>query len=244
MDADQTELLTARRYHPWLGTAGGELALFPALSDEATLQELAGETTAASGEALQREAVEVAWLLGVPFFVQVIEGSGDTIADVLGGPVASSGEGRRRLDERWHVAAARAADVVIATLTGEPAQHDFADLAQAADQAARVIRPGGTSSCWAGTPNLQAATLLQQAGEPEQALNLLRRRQPLNAAGRQWAEAVQHAHIYLFSGLPGEAVEQLFAPPLENAGQAQRLIGDSTCLVLEDAHKMQTHIDE
>jgi hypothetical protein len=58
------------------------------------------------------------------------------------------------------------------------------------------------------------------------------------AAAFLWASAAARARIYLLSGLEPEIVEELFATPLDNAGQAQRLLaGAASCLVLEDAHK-------
>jgi hypothetical protein len=39
------------------------------------------------------------------------------------------------------------------------------------------------------------------------------------------------------SGLSGEVAEELFATPLDHAGQAQRLVGEGSYLVLGDAEK-------
>jgi nickel-dependent lactate racemase len=239
VDADQIVVLAGRGYDPWLGTTGAETTLFPALSDEATLKELTAEPTERSRAALDEETTEVGWLLGVPFLVQVIEGSGDTIADVVAGPVESSAETRNRLEARWRVTVERPADVVIASLSGDPSQHDFSDLARALNSAAAVVRSGGRIVLLTqANPNLSAAAVLQQAEGPEQAVTALRQQQPLNAPARWWADAARHAHIYLLSGLSAEDTEQLFATPLESAGQAQKLIGAGDfCVVLEDAHK-------
>jgi nickel-dependent lactate racemase len=245
VDADQVVVLSGLGYHPWFGYTGGEVALFPALSDEATLKELSAEPGEAARQALAAEAVEAAWLLGVPFLVQIIEGPGDSVADVIAGPVESSAEGRRRLDARWRVGVEQPADTVIASVSGDPARQDFADLARAVHCAGKVVRGGGRIVLLTqANPGLAAAALLQQAEGPEQALAALHRQEPLNAAAQVWAGAARHAHVYLLSGLSAEATEELFATPLERAGQAQRLLaGGETCLVLEDAHKMFATID-
>jgi len=58
------------------------------------------------------------------------------------------------------------------------------------------------------------------------------------AAALAWAGAAKQARIYLLSRLPGETAEQLYATPLEHAGQVQRRLGNAkSCLFLADAHK-------
>src|SRR5262249_7653281 len=102
VDADQVVVLARRRYDPLLGYAGAEGALYPALSDEETLRELSARLSLdAPGEApwpIRREAAEAAWLLGAPFFVQIIEGAGDAITHVVAGLADTSQEGQRLLD--------------------------------------------------------------------------------------------------------------------------------------------------
>jgi nickel-dependent lactate racemase len=252
VDADQVVILAGRSYDPLLGYAGGESALYPALSDRATQQETGDGLALASGElkpaALHHEAAEVAWLLGVPFLVQIIEGAGEDIAHVVAGPVDTGSEGQRLLEERWRVVVERPADTVVATLSGDPDRHDFADLARALACAARVVRPGGrivllTQAAPALGPG---AELLRQADDPEAALALLREQRPPDlAAAMLWAGAALEARIYLLSGLPQERAEELFTTPLDHADQVQRLLeGEGTCLVLEDAHKVMAVLDE
>jgi hypothetical protein len=152
-----------------------------------------------------------------------------------------SGEGQRLLDARWRQTVVQPADTVLASLSGNPARHDFAALARALACAARVVQPNGRIVLLSQTaPTLGAgADLLRQADDPRRALDLLRQNNPPDrAAAFQWASAAERAQIYLLSGLPGEIVEGLFAIPLEHAGQVQRLLEtEGTCLFLEDAHK-------
>src|SRR5205823_7822271 len=76
VDADQLVVLGRPDADPLLYRGGAGL-LYPALGDEATREELDGAR--ASAAALRREAAEVAWLLGAPFLVQIVEGSADNI---------------------------------------------------------------------------------------------------------------------------------------------------------------------
>lgn len=240
VDADQLVVLTRRSYDPLRGYTGAESALYPALGDEAALQEAKAHQSPGAPATPRREAAEVAWLLGAPFFVQVIEGSDSEVVHVLGGPLESGAEGQRLLDARWRVEVDDPVDTVVAGVGGDPARHTFADLAAALASAARVVKPGGRIVLLSGSaPALgEAAELLRQAEEPHQALDLLKRQKPADwVAAYQWGAAAQQAKLYLLSGLAEEVAEELFAVPLDHAGQVQRLVGGGTFLFLPDAHK-------
>jgi nickel-dependent lactate racemase len=250
VDADQLILLSGRRFDPVLGVSGCEGALYPTVSDEATLREVAGRVSLdAPGEEawpLRKEAAEVAWLLGAPFVVQVIEGEGDEIVHVVAGPVSTGVEGQRLLDERWRMSVAQPAETVIASVSGDPSRCRFEDLAAALVCAARVVTPGGRIILLSeANPHLDAgAAILRQADDPKSALALLAdTRAPDWVAAYQWAYAAAQAHLYVLSGLPAEVVEELFATPLENASQVQRLLrGDGPFLLIPDANKALVEI--
>jgi nickel-dependent lactate racemase len=243
VDADQTVILTRRGYDAFLGYGGGAGTLYPALSDAETLRETHSHLSLAVPGAepwkLKREAAEVAWLLGVPFLVQVIEGSDGSIVHVLGGPVETAAEGERLLDERWRVEVYEPADVVIATIGGDPAGHGFAELASAFAAAAHVVNPNGVIVLLTdAAPRLGASADLMRAHEdPGRALTLLLKETPGDLeAGYKWTSAATNAKLYLLSRLSVDVAEELFTTPLENAGQAQKLLRGG-CLVLPDAHQ-------
>jgi nickel-dependent lactate racemase len=243
VDADQVVVLSRRRYDPLLGYAGGEGALYPGLSDEATLREVGTHYQAAvpgSAWPLRREAAEVAWLLGAPFLVQVIEGTGSDIAHIIGGPLESSRHGQHLLDERWRVVVAEPADVVVATLSGEPAELTLDDFARAFLCASRVARPGGRVVLLTeAAPALGSSfELFRRQEDPAAALKALEAERPADyPAGFMWASAALQAKLYLLSGLPEEMAEELFVTPLEQGRQVEKLLGESQCLYLPDAHK-------
>src|SRR5579875_303305 len=98
VEADQIVVLSGRRYDPLFGYGGAEGSLYPALSDRETRQEMSqcvnlGVPEAAPWPA-RKAATETAWLLGAPFFVQVIESVGDGVAQVVAGTAESSREGQ------------------------------------------------------------------------------------------------------------------------------------------------------
>lgn len=245
VDADQVVVLSRRNYDPLLGYGGAEGSLFPELSDAAWRLEAAAKPSLAvpgsTAWPLRQEAVEAAWLMGAPFLVQIIEGAGDGLAHVLGGSLGSSGEGQRLLDGRWRETVTGPVQTVIAAISGDPAQLDFADLAHAVAAAARVVQTNGRIVLLTeAAPTLSgAADLLRQAETPDDALEVLRKAKPADLpAAWMWASAAQKAHIYLLSKLDEETAEELFTTPLEQANQAQRLVSSGgPCLFLADAHK-------
>ncbi len=244
VDADQLVVLTGRRYDPVLGSAGAETAIYPAFSDEATRTEFLGQSAldvpGAMPSSLRDEAAEVAWLLGAPFLVQVIEGPGDSFAHVIGGSLESSALGKQLLESTWRVQVHQPADIVLASVSGDPAHHDFSALALAMSNAARVVQSGGRIVLLTGAaPALDGAgELLRNASSARQVLDQLQRESAPDLAALHWATAVDKAHVFLLSGLSGEAAEELFVTPLDRASQAQRLlVGEQTCLLLPDAHK-------
>jgi nickel-dependent lactate racemase len=189
----------------------------------------------------------VAWLLGAPFLVQVIEGAGEDIAHVVAGPVDTAAEGLRLQEARWRVEVERRADTVVVSLSGDPGRHEFADLARALACAAQVVEPGGRIVLLSqAAPALgPGAEILRGAEDPEAAVAALAEQRPPDlGAAFLWAGAARQAQIYLRSGLPDETAEELFTVPLEHAGQVQRLLeGEGTYLVLEDAHKVMAVIE-
>jgi nickel-dependent lactate racemase len=244
VDADQVVLLTGRGYDPLLGYSGAEGAIYPAMGDDATRQHLAEHLSmgppAKAPSALQREAAEVARLLGTPFMIQVIPGPGAEITHILGGPIETSGEGQRLLDERWRVEVDRPADTVIAALSGDPAGHTFDDLARAFACAARVVKPRGRIALvCAAQPDLGRAGALLRADNAGRVLDALRKQTSGEvAAVFQWASAAEQATLFLMSRLPAESAEEMFTVPLEHREQLQRLVtAGGTCLFLPDAHK-------
>jgi nickel-dependent lactate racemase len=245
VDADQAVVLTGRRYDPLLGYAGAEGSLYPGLADADTTRTLVPKLspqTAPDGDwPVQTEAHEVAWLLGSPFFVQVIEGPGDDIAGVVAGMADTVAEGVERMDAQWKTAVAEAPDTVVVTLSGDPGRHDFAALARAAACGARVVKPDGNVVILSeADPDLGAAAdVLRRCDEPPEAVKLLFRERPADALPAvQWAWAAGKAKLYVASEIRPTTVEEMFATPLGGPKDVQRLLDQSgRCLIVPDAHK-------
>lgn len=241
VEADFMILLTGRRFDPHAGYAGAARAVFPTLSNTETQTELAGEFTVRAPEAVEGEAEEIAWLLGAPFLVQVIEGEGDTVQEVVAGLLDSAAEGVKRQDARWRGTVAEKAETVIAAIGGDPAGISFLDLAKAAVAAARVVQKGGRIAVLTtAAPDLgPGAQMLRTLAGPTGAKKLLAKEKPDDwAAASLWVAAAKHASIFLASGYPDDVAEELFATPIHTPSEAQRLIDTGgAVLLIPDAHK-------
>ena len=65
------------------------------------------------------------------------------------------------------------------------------------------------------------------------------------ALADRWLRAVAHHRVTVLSGWPDESVEDLFATPVQNAKQVQRLIdGGGDVLILTDAHRTRVGLEK
>ncbi|MBA4190231.1 MAG: hypothetical protein C0467_19775 [Planctomycetaceae bacterium] len=245
VDADFTIVLTGRGYDPLAGYAGAEAGVFPALGDEENRNAYLGQVSIeAPGEEpwhVRVEAEEVVRMLGLPFFVQVIEGAGDTVQGVVAGLLESSPEGVRAQDARWSGTVTEEPDTVIAAISGDPERITFMDLAKAAICAARFAPKGSRIAVLsAAAPALgEGAALLRAMETPVGAKRRLAKRMPADwSACRLWAFVTKNYSVFLSSGYTDDVAEELFTTPLHNAAEVQRLIDSSEkVLLIPDAHK-------
>lgn len=251
VDADQSIVIAGCRFDSTFGRFNGACALFPTLSDAETRADANRFLSMAAPDGhnwpLHEEAAEIAWLLGVPFMLHLIEGEGNGVAHLVGGTVESAPECQRLLNDRWRLRVDRPARIVVATLGGDSARQDFEAISRAALCASRVVEPDGRIAILSkATPHLgESAELLRGTDNPAVAARRIQERQPADrVAALQWLEGARHAGLYLLSNLPDESVEEIFATPLQQARQVQRLVdaGGST-LVLEEADKMLTTVE-
>ncbi|HEY7311841.1 MAG TPA: lactate racemase domain-containing protein [Gemmataceae bacterium] len=252
VEADQIVVLSARRYDPLLGYGGAEGALYPAFSDRETREEMNHRVSLGVPDVhawpARRQAMEAAWLLGgSAFFVQAIEASGDGVAHLVAGATDAAREGERLLDACWRHRVPRAADLVVAALGGDPSRHTFAALASALACGARVVQPGARIVLLSQAEPMLGpeVDLLRNADDPDSVLQHLRGKHTVELVPvLQWAGAARQANLNVLSRLPEETVEELFATPLHQAREVQRLLdAGGSCLFLQDAHKMLAMVE-
>jgi nickel-dependent lactate racemase len=245
VDADQSIVLTGRGYDALFGYSGGIEAVYPDLADAASVRNLVArlspQTLPDGSWPLRAEAAEVAWLLGAPFFIQVIEGTGEDVDGLIAGFADQSVKGENQLNQRWKISASEPADTVVVALGGDPERHDFAALARAAVAGARAVKEDGTVIILSeADPELgPAVDALRRSDEPPDAVKLLFREKPLDSPSAvQWAWAAGRAKLYLASEIRPSTVEEMFATPLGGPKDVQRLLdAPGRILIVPDGHK-------
>jgi nickel-dependent lactate racemase len=251
-DADQIIILGRARPDPILEYSGGLADIFPVFSDEPTRTEfLLKPTDALQGKKIwpvRQEIEEVGWLLGMPFLVEVLEGTGDEVTAVVAGGAAAVAEAMRdkvRTQDRPHML--QSVDCVVATLSGDPQRQTFAEVCLAFAHATRLVSPGGRVAVLSrgqgefgpGDP------FFRQAENPVHGLSLVRKhRTPDMVSYWELTLAASRATLYLLSDWPREALEEMFIVPLEHAGQVQKLIDDAERVaILPDANRCQAVVE-
>jgi hypothetical protein len=123
-----------------------------------------------------------------------------------------------------------------------PERQDTTALGQAALSASRVVEPGGRIIVLSkANPTLgEGISAVRNSDSPAVASRIVQERQPADRIGvTEWLHAAGKAELYLLSAMPDEVVEELFATPLQQARQIQRLLDVApSCLFLEDGGKM------
>jgi nickel-dependent lactate racemase len=197
--------------------------------------------TAKTGEAhVTFDADEVNDQLGVFFICEVIVGPGNTIEKIIAGNRKTVREQREKLlDEIWAVENQAPADLVVATVEGDPDEHNWQSIARAIDSANRVTNDG-------------AIVLLTELAEKpgrqlKKALNdaITQSAEPApNNPFHKMAEVIAHQPVHLRCRLSEEQVEDLGLGFVGSDVQVQRLVDNAKqCVVLRDAHRCRVRAE-
>ena len=253
LDADLVVPLGCLRCEGSLGYHGQYGGLYPTFSDEKTRQRFrkprAGEG-GRNGSARQRAEIdEIGWLLGTQFTVQVLPGPRDEWLDVLAGEIRHVFElGARRCAAAWTYRVPRRASLVVAALSGGPAQQTWDNLGRALAAASEAVAPGGAIAICtelAVEPGPAVASLAN-IDDLETALRRIRREANADAlpAG-ELARTLEHAKIYLLSRLDESTVEDLGMAAVADAREIERLARrHESCIVLGSAQHAAVAMQE
>lgn len=210
VEADFAIVLSGRKFSAWGGYEGAEGAVFPTLSNAETL---GGISTAASRK---EEAEAVAYQLGTPFFVQVIEGPGDTVAEVVAGIGSATKDGAKRQKARWGCRVTEPADLVIVGAGGERV-----------GEAEFALAVANGRKCLAADGRL---VILTDAGDS------------VLSAAPPWDDP---EHVFVGSGWDEEKLEALGVIRLGSERELARLVAAAErVVVLPDAYKMRVRVGE
>lgn len=241
VEADQVIVLGKRSYDSIHGHSGAQCDIFPAMADDQTISGYAGQTVELlpnSPSKASVQATEVAWLLGAPYFIQVIEGSGGALHDIVTGSVEASQKAEAELDKVWLKTTPAAVSTVVALVGRAGERVSFGDLCRAAQCASRVVKKQG-SIVLLSEAILDLAAIRQQL----EAGSSKKTKISMNPEFRMWVEAASHAKIYLASENAAVDAERLMAFPVRQEKDLVELLnGASSVLVIPDAHRSYVRI--
>lgn len=242
VEADFVIVLAARRRAPRFGVSGAEDWIFPMMSDaearaELRLPKSKEEPTPA------HESSEVAWLLGMPFFIQVLDNSQGPL-DVIAGLPDSTQEGVRRHNAIWTRRIACRPDLILATLAPDAR---FKDVALAARTCSRIVAETGRIAVLAPPIDIsgEGVSILRQHDDARDAMKQLLRVKPDDTeACRQWATASTRARLYLANS-DEDLAEEIFATALGNERELERLLESShRVLHLHQAERCLVEVED
>ena len=251
-EADVALVLGGRRFDPVHGgvAGGAELQLFPTYSNKETQAEIQKllEDDDNLDDVLE-EAKAVTMFLGLPYFVQILEGPNDTVAEVLFGLPPSTSDGEERQIARWERrVTSDDADLAVVTISGSK-RVNFADLSAAIQSARDLLAPDAPIVLLCDVaPELdgEAQRVVRADNAAEAAKSLVAAvGEGNNLAALQWSLAANNHPIFLCSAWPDNTVEELFASPLHSADEVQKLIDHAQRVaIIADAHLVSVLVED
>jgi nickel-dependent lactate racemase len=233
----------SRRSSGYWGVYG---ALFPTYADEATQQRFCSPKS--SSKPTQRkqrksEVREAGWLLGASLVVQVVPGPGETLLHVVAGEVQSVEKRARELFEAaWQFEVAQRARLVVATMPGDRQQQSWANVARLLAAASRLVEDNGTIAICCDVRSKPGPSLRKLARSPslEDARRaILQDSSPDALAAAQFVRTLQHAQVFMLSGLDEDVVQSLGLGYVASPDEVVRLAArhKQDCLLLQNAHQ-------
>lgn len=240
-DADVVIPLGRLGYDPITGYRGPWSAVFPALSNQETIDSYRvripedPHERAAPRPHLE-EAFEVSWLLGTQFHLGAVPGASG-VAEVIAGLAESVRErGIEAVDGRWSFQAPARAECVIAGIGRPRGGVGIDDLVEGLVTASRLVDRGGKIIALSRVEGPIGPSLrrLIDAGDVKEAATALRGHEADadSVAGRRLARVLAWADVYLLSGLDRETVGDLSMVPLDRADEARRLADRSSSVLV------------
>ena len=253
LDADLFFPLGCLRADDTLGYHGRHGGLFPALSDQKTLERYRKPRSGAARHEVEerhrREIDEISWLLGTQFTVQVVPGAGDSVLAVLAGdPMAVFERGEQLFASAWNFPVKQKASLVVAAVSGRAGLQTWENLARALANASRAVAEGGAIALCTeldAAPG-PAVAGLSQTDDWQAVLRRIRRDCPADAlVAAEFIEICPRARVYLLSRLEETAVEELGLAPMASVSDLKRLAGrHESCIVLANAQYVCVTADD
>jgi nickel-dependent lactate racemase len=225
----------------YFGVYGG---LYPTFSDTHTLQRFRNPELVDSHADIHvranHEVESVGWLTGTPFTVQVIPGPDESILEVLAGEAeAVFRTGQEICQEAWSHTVPQRASLVVAGISGGPAQQTWDNVGRALAAALRVVADDGAIALCTNLtaePGPAVQNLLHTENR-RRAMRWINKERPADTASAvELAEAMGRAKVYLLSQLDASTVEDTGIAPVSDPDDIVRLAHrHSSCILLADA---------
>jgi hypothetical protein len=227
------------------GTAGSSVyeCLYPRLGDAETIGRMRTPSQRATTARLtkaQRKADEAGWLLGVPLVVQVVPGVEGTVAAVLAGdPEAVADRCQELCSELWLFEVPQQASLVIANVTGGPAEQTWENIGRALAAIEPLVAEYGAVAICSELSARPGHALGQLIGNPDFAAVESNVRNDHSAdSWTAWhlARALQRGPVYFLSQLDPDDVEEMGLAPVADLDELARLAShQESCIVLDDS---------
>lgn len=226
----------------------GSNTIFPRLSDRKTrgrFYSLARLEKQSEHDKLQAWADEAAWWVGLSVGVQIVPGRDGEIVGVLAGSPAALEEAAQRLMESaWKTSVAEPAEVVLALIDGGRSQQTWDNVARAIHVAHKVTARGGSIIICSQLAQVPGRAL-RKLTDPDRSSGTLAKQLSSDASDDALAAAVILAvvseyHIYLYSEIASETIEEFGMGAIENLGQLQHLLGQHASMLLLGSAQYRT----
>ena len=248
-DADVVLPIGCARLH----SRGAFECLFPQFSDSEAIQRYRTPTNVASAaerESEIRETNEAGWLIGVPMVVEVVPGSGESVAHVLAGdPKVVARRSQELARMRWSLASPQQVSLMIATVTGGPVAQNWTSIGRVLATAEQLVEDGGALAICSNLSEPPGHSLGRLIGTDDLAKaerKIARDHDADSWPAWQLARALQRGPVYFLSQLEPETVEDLGLAPVESVDELVRLAErhESVAVVEDSQYAVVTVADE
>ena len=245
IEADQIIVLGKRQFDPVFGISGAESDLYPTFANSEMIASFSktniSDSAPGSSMAMQ-QAVKVSWLLGAPYFIQVIEGANQSVEEIIVGASEANRFAEKKLNEIWKRETLKTYEIVIALVGGPGEKIGFAQLCRAVGCAKRIVKKNGVVVLLAKA-DLDLEVIKKQLDIKASGKNEIASSRVSPHLIRQWVEAASENKVFVSTFEGGGDVGRLLAKPLHSTGELSKLLsGGKEIAIIRDAHKARIEI--
>ncbi len=234
-----------------LGQCNAYDSLYPRFSDAETIEKYRDPAQPGAGvrrNGKRSEADEAGWMIGTQMTVQVVPGSGETVAHVLAGePQVVARRSEELCRQRWLLHSPQRVNLLVATITGGAPSQTWANVGRALAAADVVLTEGGAVAICSNLSEPPGHSLSRLSGSADldrASRKILHDHNPDTWTALQVARALQRGPVYLMSQLSTEAVEDLGLAPVDSVDELVRLAGrHESFAVIDDSQHAVVIVD-